>query len=68
MYQRRSVAAMLQRELDDRDSDVADPLFIPLTTVNDKKEFFLQPGSMEVRLERPMMPRGGILCEDQGAN
>ena len=66
-YQRRSVAAMLQRELDNR--DVPDPLFIPLTTV-DKKMFFLQPGTMEVLQERPMtLPcRGGILCEELGTN
>ena len=66
-YQRRSVAAMLQRELDNR--DVPDPLFIPLTTV-DKKMFFLQPGTMEVLQERPMtVPcRGGILCEELGTN
>ena len=66
-YQRRSVAAMLQRELDNR--DVPDPLFIPLSTV-DKKMFFLQPGTMEVLLERPLtFPcRGGILCEELGAN
>ena len=66
-YQRRSVAAMLQRELDNR--DVPDPLFIPLTTV-DKRMFFLQPGTMEVLQERPMtVPcRGGILCEELGTN
>lgn len=66
-YQRRSVAAMLQRELDDR--DVTDPLFIPLTAV-DQKKFYLQPVSMEVRRERPMTApcRGGILCEERGEN
>jgi hypothetical protein len=66
-YQRRSVAAMLQRELDNR--DVPDPLFIPLTTV-DKKMFILQPGTMEVLQDHPMTApfRGGILCEELGAN
>ncbi|KAF8809006.1 hypothetical protein BYT27DRAFT_7222578 [Phlegmacium glaucopus] len=64
-YQRRSVAAMLQRELDNR--NVPDPLFIPLTTV-DKRMFFLQPGTMEVLQERPMIApcQGGILCEELG--
>lgn len=64
-YQRRSVAAMLQRELDNR--DVPDPLFVQLTTM-DKRMFFLQPGTMEVLEERPMTApcRGGILCEELG--
>ncbi|KAF8163635.1 hypothetical protein B0H34DRAFT_781279 [Crassisporium funariophilum] len=64
-YQRRSVLAMLQNELDLR--DVPDPLFIPLTTI-DKKEFYLQPGTMEILQERPMTAscRGGILCEELG--
>ena len=58
---------MLQRELDNR--DIPDPLFIPLTTVENKM-FFLQPGTMEVLQERPMTApcRGGILCEELGAN
>lgn len=66
-YQRRSVAAMLQRELDNR--DVPDPLFIPLATV-DKRCFFLQPGTMEVLQERPMTApcKGGILCEELGTS
>lgn len=65
--QRRSVAAMLQRELDNR--DVTDPLFIPLTAV-DQKKYYLQPVSMEVRRERPITApcRGGILCEERGEN
>lgn len=64
-YQRRSVAAMLQKELDPR--DVPDPLYIPLKTI-DGKEFYLQPGTMEVLQERPMTApcRGGILCEELG--
>ena len=66
-YQQRSVAAMLQRELDDR--DVPDPLFISLTTVDsNKRTFYLQPGTTEVLQERPMAAscRGGILCEELG--
>lgn len=65
-YQRHSVAAMLQRELDRR--DVPDPLFIPMTAV-DGRGFFLQPGTMEVLLERPRVApcQGGILCEELGS-
>lgn len=64
-YQRRSVAAMLQRELDRR--DVPDPLYIMLQTI-DHREFYLQPGTMEVLGEKPMTTpcRGGILCEELG--
>ncbi|TFK36351.1 hypothetical protein BDQ12DRAFT_686775 [Crucibulum laeve] len=64
-YQRRSVAAMMQQELDSR--DVPDPLFIPLTAMNGKK-FYLQPGTMEVLQEKPMVApcRGEILCEELG--
>ncbi|KAF8969663.1 SNF2 family N-terminal domain-containing protein [Flammula alnicola] len=64
-YQRRSVAAMLQKELDFH--DVSDPLFIPVVTV-DNKSFYLQPGTMEVLQERPKSApcRGGILCEELG--
>jgi len=67
MYQRRSVAAMLHRELDVR--DVPDPLYIPLTTV-DKRKIFVQLETMEIRQECPMTTpcRGGILCEEPGAN
>lgn len=64
-YQRRSVAAMLQKELDLR--DVPDPLYVPLAAV-DGKLFHLQPGTMEVLQERPRSSpcRGGILCEELG--
>lgn len=64
-YQRRSVASMLQKELDPR--DVPDPLFIPLVGVNGE-EFYFQPGTMEILRERPMVApnRGGILCEELG--
>lgn len=66
-YQRRSVAAMLQKELDTR--DVPDPLYIPLTAI-DGKVFYLQPGTMEVLQERPRSSpcRGGILCEELGTS
>ncbi|KAJ7264890.1 P-loop containing nucleoside triphosphate hydrolase protein [Mycena haematopus] len=64
-YQRRTVAAMIQKEMDLKDDP--DPLFLPVTGMN-KKQFFLQPGTMEVLLERPLVApcRGGILCEELG--
>ncbi|KAJ7080414.1 P-loop containing nucleoside triphosphate hydrolase protein [Mycena belliarum] len=64
-YQRRSVAAMVQKELDQ--SDAPDPLFFPVVGMYGE-EFFLQPGTMELLLERPQVApcRGGILCEELG--
>lgn len=64
-YQRRSVAAMVQKEMDLRDDP--DPLFLPVVGLN-KKEMYLQPGTMELLLERPRVApcRGGILCEELG--
>ena len=66
-YQRRSVAAMLQRELDPR--DVPDPLYISAGTI-DGRDFYLQPGTMEILQQRPMTApcKGGILCEELGKN
>jgi hypothetical protein len=64
-YQRRSVSAMIQKEMDL--SDVPDPLFIPLTSMS-LETFYLQPGSMEILREPPMVAacRSGILCEELG--
>jgi hypothetical protein len=64
-YQRRSVAAMLRKELDGR--DVPDPLYISVQAL-DGKVFYLQPGTSEVLLDCPMTApcRGGILCEELG--
>ncbi|KAF8205525.1 P-loop containing nucleoside triphosphate hydrolase protein [Mycena galopus ATCC 62051] len=64
-YQRRSIAAMIQKEMDLTDDP--DPLFLPVAGMNNKP-FFLQPGTMEVLLERPLVApcRGGILCEELG--
>ncbi|KAF6763738.1 SNF2 family N-terminal domain-containing protein [Ephemerocybe angulata] len=64
-YQRRSVAAMLHRELGTQ--SIPDPLYVPATAV-DGTEFFLQPGTMEILLERPQVApcHGGILCEELG--
>ncbi|KAF9556010.1 hypothetical protein CPC08DRAFT_711560 [Agrocybe pediades] len=64
-YQRQSVAAMLQKELDLR--PIPDPLHIPMNTL-DGRVFYVQPGTAEVLLERPIVApcRGGILCEELG--
>ncbi|GLB34634.1 putative SNF2 family protein N-terminal domain [Lyophyllum shimeji] len=64
-YQRRSVAAMMHKELDT--SDIPDPLFIPLTSLN-RETFYLQPGTMEVLREQPTVAasQSGILCEELG--
>ncbi|KAF8077645.1 hypothetical protein FPV67DRAFT_1462505 [Lyophyllum atratum] len=64
-YQRRSVAAMMQKELDP--SDIPDPLFIPLLSMN-RETFYMQPGTMEVLQERPTVAasQSGILCEELG--
>ncbi|KAJ6501926.1 P-loop containing nucleoside triphosphate hydrolase protein [Mycena sanguinolenta] len=64
-YQRRTVAAMIQKEMDLNDDP--DPLFLPVTGMNNK-QFFFQPGTMEVLSECPLVApcRGGILCEELG--
>ncbi|KAF7302336.1 Helicase C-terminal domain-containing protein [Mycena chlorophos] len=64
-YQRRSVGAMVQREMSFRSEP--DPLFLAVRGMNGQ-EFYFQPGMMEVLLERPMVEpcRGGILCEELG--
>lgn len=64
-YQRRTVAAMVQRELDL--SAVPNPLFVRLVGMKGE-EFYFQPGSMELLMERPMVSptRGGVLCEELG--
>ncbi|KAJ7029382.1 P-loop containing nucleoside triphosphate hydrolase protein [Mycena alexandri] len=64
-YQRRSVAAMVQKEMDLTDD--LDPLYLALKDMNGKP-FFFQPGTTEVLLERPLVApcRGGILCEELG--
>ncbi|KAI0070956.1 hypothetical protein K474DRAFT_1776489 [Panus rudis PR-1116 ss-1] len=64
-YQRRSIVAMLEKELNP--SSVPDPLYIPIKGM-DGKEFYLQPATLELLAERPRMQqvRGGILCEELG--
>jgi len=56
---------MLQKELDPQ--DVPDPLYISVQAL-DGRVFYLQPGTSEILLERPMTApcRGGILCEELG--
>ncbi|KAJ3530656.1 hypothetical protein NM688_g7678 [Phlebia brevispora] len=68
-YQRRSVAAMVEREL--HPGTVPDPLFVPIHRVEGaagQETFFLQPATMEILRERPSVAqiRGGILCEELG--
>ena len=64
-YQRRSVAQMV--EVETTQSDTADPLYIPVVGI-DGTTFYLQPATMEVLRERPMVQqnRGGVLCEELG--
>lgn len=64
-YQRRSVAAMIQKET--HPVDIMDPLFIPITGI-DGKTFYMQPSSMEILQEPPVVQqnRGGVLCEEMG--
>lgn len=64
-YQRETVAAMLLRE--QADTSIPDPLYIPVTGI-DGVPFYLQPSTMELFRERPMVSRsrGGILCEELG--
>jgi hypothetical protein len=64
-YQRESVSAMLFKEMSV--SDVPDPLYIPVSGV-DKTVFYLQPATMEILRECPMVAahHGGVLCEELG--
>jgi hypothetical protein len=64
-YQRETVAAMLQKELNHH--DIPDPLFVPIVGL-DSTMFYLQPAKMEILIERPQVSstRGGILCEELG--
>jgi|ERR1700722_300786 len=73
-YQRRSVVAMLQREIPNRRAgpsedfvDISDPLYLPMAGI-DGREFYLQPAKMSILREHPRVSptRGGILCEELG--
>lgn len=64
-YQRRSVAAMVQREL--QPGSMLDPLYVPIHGM-DGTTFYLQPATMEILRDCPLVfqGRGGILCEELG--
>ncbi|KAF9227568.1 hypothetical protein BS17DRAFT_693859 [Gyrodon lividus] len=64
-YQRRSVAAMIQKEMNT--SPVPDPLYITLTCMSGTR-CYLQPSTMILLSECPKVApaRGGILCEELG--
>ncbi|KAI0273498.1 hypothetical protein BC834DRAFT_854101 [Gloeopeniophorella convolvens] len=64
-YQRESVAAMIFKEMST--SDTPDPLYLPVTGL-DGNVFFLQPATMEILREQPMVAahHGGVLCEELG--
>lgn len=49
------------------ESDLPDPLYIPVTGLNNTA-FYLQPATMEVLRDRPMVAahHGGVLCEELG--
>jgi hypothetical protein len=64
-YQRRSVAAMIQKEL--YPGNILDPLYIPITGIDDRT-FYLHPVKWEILRECPTVAqdRGGVLCEELG--
>ena len=66
-YQRRSIAAMLTRELVTKDTQ--DPLYVELPTAEVQKFcYYLQPGTMEILTDcgKVAPTRGGLLCEELG--
>lgn len=64
-YQRRSVAAMVQREM--MPDTILDPLYVPVHGL-DGRIFYMQPATMEILQSCPTVSqnRGGILCEELG--
>jgi len=69
-YQRRTVARMLQQELDP--GDAPDPLYIPIYGITEdsaSKVFYFQPTTMELlcAVPRRSQAKGGILCEEMGS-
>ncbi|KAH7921384.1 hypothetical protein BV22DRAFT_1038738 [Leucogyrophana mollusca] len=64
-YQRHAVEVMMKREHNSRPG--GNPLFISVRSVYGE-EFFIQPSTLEIVRERPMVTRsrGGILCEELG--
>ena len=68
-YQRRSVATMMSRELQDNSHGfVHDPLYVPLFKMNKEGIMYLYPAKMTLHQSRPRVSvgRGGILCEELG--
>lgn len=67
-YQRRSVEAMLCKELPGNSSAIPDPLYISLRGI-DGTIMYLQPATLELLAERPIITtsKGGILCEELGS-
>ena len=66
-YQRRSVEAMLCKELPGNSSAIPDPLYISVRGINGAV-MYLQPATLELLAERPIITpsKGGILCEELG--
>ncbi|PPQ64839.1 hypothetical protein CVT24_008204 [Panaeolus cyanescens] len=64
IYQRRAIAAMLQKEFGT--ARAPDPLFVECKSSS--KSWYVQPGTFEIRADRPTVPpcHGGILCEELG--
>lgn len=64
-YQKNTVAAMIDRELNPHDAP--DPHVLPLMGL-DGKVFYFQPARMEITRERARIARscGGVLCEELG--
>ena len=70
-YQRRTVARMMQQELNP--GIAPDPLYVTIHGIqlegsSKSKTFYLQPSTMEILSECPMrsQAKGGILCEEMG--
>ncbi|TFK61006.1 hypothetical protein BDN72DRAFT_850036 [Pluteus cervinus] len=64
-YQRRTVAAMVQREKSTE--DIHDPLFVAFKTIKEEC-FYIQPGTLQILRDCPKVAptRGGLLCEELG--
>jgi hypothetical protein len=65
-YQRRSVAAMLCKELPSH--SIPDPAYIQVRGVSTGEMFYLQPATLELLkyCPRTSTVRGGVLCEELG--
>ncbi|KAH7889500.1 P-loop containing nucleoside triphosphate hydrolase protein [Phlebopus sp. FC_14] len=64
-YQRHSVAAMMEKEMNCR--PVSDPLYITVADMSGEK-YSLHPSTMTILRDCPLLTgtRGGILCEELG--